>query len=292
MIDTLTFLSNLVTDVVKKAPGLARKPVSFDRKIVVAGEQYFDPMLSITKEFNVRLPEDENGNVKQQHAFLISLKGISLHDFREMEYALEVISSNAVLITMPIANHAEAYGDLLCQKEESLTALKAARNQFLADLKKNKYSLLIEFNSAKVENVFPLGKGRNNKRFVEPNLVGALLKMMKQVKVTVEVNEPMPDPTTTSSSYLMGRRSRSPQPPTKRETQVKVVEEEVVSERACWVTWSVGIEGSWSWLEFKGHGDEADLHGDKAGDFCKSMSMDDVNEMKSTRRKKIGGRQI
>ena len=110
----------------KKSSGTALKPPLFNRKVEISGDDDFnDPTLSITKVFNVELPLRPNGNLATQHTWMINLKNISLHDFQEKMHKLEVVSSNAVLITMPISSYPELFGNLLCQEESSLQALKA-----------------------------------------------------------------------------------------------------------------------------------------------------------------------
>jgi hypothetical protein len=265
----------------QKSSGTALKPPSFNRKVEISGDDDFNnPTLSITKVFNVELPLRPNGNLATQHTWMINLKNISLHDFQEKMHKLEVVSSNAVLITMPISSYPKLFGNLLCQEESSLQALKAARNQFASEAVLNEYRILIVFNDCDLENVFPWGKG-DKAKFVEPFLAGALLTMKKQVEVKVQVeSEPMPDPLSLSSTVLRS-------PPATRETHIKLVEEDVITDRMCCVSWTVGIKGTRKFLDFYGHEDddgETAALGEKAGDFCKSMSIEDVTQLKSRRK--------
>jgi hypothetical protein len=109
----------------QKSSGTALKPPSFNWKVEISGDDDFnDPTVSITKAFNVELPFHPNGNLAFQHTWMINLKNISLHDFQEKMHKLEVVSSNAVLTTMPISSYPELFGNLLCQEESSLQALK------------------------------------------------------------------------------------------------------------------------------------------------------------------------
>jgi hypothetical protein len=221
-----------------------------------------------------------NGNLPAQHAWLIALKNVSLQDFQEKMHKLEVVSPTSVVLTMPKRSYPELYGNLMCQKASALRALKAARNRFASEAESNEYRIGIEFKHSTVENVFPLGKG-DKAKLVEPNLAGAMLTMTKQVEVKVQVNEPMPDPV----SSLLSRRSKPAEPVT-RETQIRLVEEEVVTDRSAWVLWSVGIQNTFKYLEWFGPEDEGETEalGEKATDFCKSMSMEDVSTLRSRRK--------
>jgi hypothetical protein len=259
----------------------SRKPAAVDRKIVITGEEGFDdPTFTVTKQYNVLLGNKPNGNVPAQHAWLIGLKNVSLQDFQEKMHKLEVVSPTSVVITMPKRSYPELFGNLMCQKDSALLALKASRNRYASESASNEYRIEVEFKHTTVENVFPLGQGEKAK-LVEPNLAGALLTMTKQVEVKVQVNdEPMPDP----APSLLSRRSK-PAPAT-RETQIKLVEEEVVTDRSVWVLWSVGIQNTFSYLEWYGPEDDGETEalGDKATDFCKSMSMEDVSTLRSQRK--------
>jgi hypothetical protein len=272
----------------KKAPTKALVPSlqsTYYRKIVISGGRpHIEPFITVSKQFNVKLREEPNGNLAIQHTWLIRLAHVSLHDFQEKKYKMELTSSNSVLITMPTTNQTEMYGNLMCQDDASLLALATMRNQFASEVLENEYHIAIDFEDDNIENSFPLGAGKNLKHVVEPNLAGALLKMKKRVEVRVQVDSPMPDAQSSFSGRFRNSRS-SPAPPSAHspglgnETfQVQVVEEEVVADRSCCITWSVGIKNTKTYIVYNNSGDEGatDLHSQKTSALCERMSMDDV----------------